>query len=123
MLRLVPSTKNQSPPVSPSLVAPFTRAGGVCEAVCACAAPRAPLTGLNRGGEGAVSAGYLAPSANPSALASGGAVSKPGPDSGKEWMPPIKQMINESFGCKVLMPIIEVSDAYSCKVAYQVLYG
>lgn len=38
-------------------------------------------------GEGAaVSAGYLAPPANPSAPASGGAVSKPGPDSSEEWM-------------------------------------
>ncbi|CAB1441677.1 unnamed protein product [Pleuronectes platessa] len=36
--------------------------------------------------EGSVSAGYLSPSANPSAPASGGAVSKPGPDNSEEWM-------------------------------------
>lgn len=46
----------------------------------------APLTALNEPGQGAVSAGYLAPSANPSAPASGGAASKPGPDSSEEWM-------------------------------------
>lgn len=43
-------------------------------------------------GEGALSAGYLAPSANPSAPASGGAVSKPGPDSSEEWMACISYM-------------------------------
>lgn len=49
------------------------------------------------GVEGDVSAGHLAPSANPSAPASGGAVSKPGPDSGEEWMAFITCMTNGSF--------------------------
>lgn len=63
----------------------FTRAVGE-QCVCVHRVSSAPLTALNEPGQGAVSAGYLAPSANPSAPASGGAASKPGPDSSEEWM-------------------------------------
>lgn len=56
------------------------------QCVCVHRVSSAPLTALNEPGQGAVSAGYLAPSANPSAPASGGAASKPGPDRSEEWM-------------------------------------
>lgn len=60
---------------------------------------RVRLTDGTEPGEGAVSAGYLAPSANPSAPASGGDISKPGPDSSEEWKPFIRCMASASLGC------------------------
>ncbi len=80
---------------------PLCRTFHACWRVCVCVRRASRSTDGSEPGEGAVSAGYLAPSANPSAPASGGAVSKPGPDSSKEWMPSIKYMINGSIGFNV----------------------
>lgn len=71
-----PTAKKKSPPVS----------GSFCTRVCVRrASPCAPLPGLIQG-KGDVSAGHLPPPANPSTWASGGAVTKPGPDvAGNGW--------------------------------------
>lgn len=97
MLRLVPH-QNQSAPVSPLSVAPLTQTGVYVSRV----RRASRSTDGTEPGEGAVSAGYLAPSANPSAPARGGAASKPGPDRSKERMSFLKSRINGSLGFSVM---------------------
>lgn len=82
---------------SPSLSLCVCRTFHACRRVCVSrVSVRRALrsTDGSEPGEGAVSAGYLVPSANPSAPASGGAASKPGADSSKERMWFINRMIS-----------------------------
>ena len=64
----------------------------VCEKQCVHRASRS--TAGTEPGEGAVSAGYLLLQPIQVRLQSGGAASKPGPDSGEERMASIAHMIN-----------------------------
>lgn len=91
MLRLVPHP-HQSPPVRPCLCHLSRAQCEPCERAPRLASLASRSSDGSEPGEGAVSAGYLVPSTNPSAPASGGAASKPGADSAKEWMSVITEL-------------------------------